>query len=44
MLCKRLRELPFVGIVDRFEAAVTSTQRNLRFAFPDIEFSVGTAR
>ncbi|MGO4808077.1 hypothetical protein AB4156_00575 [Cupriavidus sp. 2MCAB6] len=39
----RLRELPFVGIVDRFEGAADAMLRNLRFAFPDIEFSVGTA-
>lgn len=35
----RLRELPFVGVVDSFEASVAAMERKLRSAFPAIACS-----
>lgn len=35
----RLRELPFVGIVDRFEDSAIALQRKLRSNFPAIDCS-----
>ncbi|MGE8363273.1 MULTISPECIES: sulfotransferase family 2 domain-containing protein [unclassified Cupriavidus] len=40
----RLRELPFVGVVDRFEESARAMKRNMHFAFPHIAFHPGTAQ